>query len=147
MLCPQCKHETSVIDSRDIDSAVIKRRRECDDCSYRFTTYERLEPVNFNIIKRNGSTQPYNRDKVKKGIMLAAQKRTITEQEIDDLIDRIESKLVEHGTTAIPSKAIGELVIKELRSIDEVSYLRFASVYKAFTSAQSFKKELEKLTK
>lgn len=147
MLCPKCKNETSVIDSRDIDDIIIRRRRECDNCDYRFTTYERIEPVSINVVKRDGSLQAYDRDKIKRGIALAVQKRTISEQEIDDIIDRIESKLFEIGESAIPSRKIGELAIKELRNLDDVAYLRFASVYKSFQSAKSFKKELEKLTK
>lgn len=147
MLCPKCKNETYVIDSRDIESAVIRRRRECDQCEHRFTTYERIEPINITVIKRDGSHEPYDRDKIKRGILLAIQKRTIPEQDIDEIVDRVEAKLSEIGENEILSRKIGELVIKELRQLDEVAYLRFASVYKAFKSAKSFEKELAKLTK
>lgn len=145
MLCPKCKQETYVIDSRDIEPNVIRRRRECEDCNHRFTTYERIEPVNITIIKRDGSHEPYERDKITRGILLAIQKRTIPEQEIEEIVDRVEAKLSEIGEDAIPSRKIGELVIKELRELDEVAYLRFASVYKAFKSAKSFEKELARL--
>lgn len=147
MLCPKCKNETSVVDSRDIEDTVIRRRRECDNCNYRFTTYERTEPVNITVLKRDGAPQAYDREKIKRGILIATQKRTNSEQEIEDILDRIESKLFEIGKSEIQSRKIGELVIKELLKLDEVAYLRFASVYKSFRSAKSFKKELEKLTR
>lgn len=145
MLCPKCKQETFVIDSRDIETTVIRRRRECEDCNHRFTTYERIEPINITVVKRDGSHELYDRDKIKRGILLAIQKRTIPEQEIEEIIDRVETKLSQIGEDEILSRKIGELVIRELRELDEVAYLRFASVYKAFKSAKSFEKELEKL--
>jgi len=147
MLCPKCKSETYVIDSRDVEQAVIKRRRECAQCEHRFTTFERIEPITITVLKRDGTLEPYDREKVKRGIELAAQKRTISQPSIDEIIDRLEVKLAEIGKSEIPSRKIGELVINELRQVDEVAYLRFASVYKAFRSIKSFEKELAKLTR
>lgn len=146
MLCPKCKQNTYVIDSRDVEAAV-RRRRECEKCAYRFTTHERLEPITIAVIKRDGSQEPYSREKIRKGIELACQKRTISEQTVDDIVDTIEAQILEIGDNEIPSKKIGELVIEKLRTLDDVAYLRFASVYKAFKSAKSFEKELAKLTK
>lgn len=147
MFCPKCKTNTYVVDSRDVEASAVRRRRECEKCRYRFTTYERLEPVAITVLKRDGSEEAYSREKIRKGIELACQKRTISEQKIDEVVDRIESKLLELGDRHIASKKIGEWATDELRELDDVAYLRFASVYKQFKSAKSFEKELEKLSK
>lgn len=145
MQCQKCKSEdTQVIDSRDVDLKTIRRRRECQSCKYRFTTYERLEPIKLMVAKRTGRVEPFSRDKVIKGISIAAKDR-IGIDFIQDIADEIEQKLIETGESQTTSKKIGNLVISRLKKIDHVSYLRFASVYKNFKDIESFEDELEKL--
>ena len=146
MNCPRCHNsDIEVIDTRDCDSDCVRRRRECVKCHYRFTTYERIEPIKLSVQKRSGGVEPYNREKVIRGMKIATEKRDIDVAELEEIADRIEQKLIETGKPMVPSRKIGNLVIKELKELDEVSYLRFASVYKGFCSGKSFEKELEKL--
>lgn len=148
MECPRCKSsDISVIDSRDCEPTAIRRRRECNDCDFRFTTYERIEPIKLMIQKRDGSLEAYNRDKLIRGLRLATEKRDIPKETIDEIVDRIESKLMEEADDPIPSKRIGELCIRELRRLDHVAYLRFASVYRSFADVEAFEKELAKIKK
>lgn len=146
--CPKChKSEIIVIDSRDVDENTIRRRRECSKCNYRFTTYEKVEPVRFTVQKKDGSVEPYDRTKMIKGMSLATEKRNIGSEKLDEVADRIEHKLVRTGKSVIPSRRIGDAVICELKELDDVAYLRFASVYKEFRSGKSFEKEIKKLNK
>lgn len=146
MICPRCQNnDTDVIDSRDVDESSIRRRRQCGKCKYRFTTYENIEPLKINILKRDGELEPYSREKLIGGMRKATEKRDIDEERIEDVADRIELKLVEKGENIVSSKFIGQLVIKELKKLDEVAYMRFASVYKNFNNCNSFIKEAEKL--
>lgn len=148
MDCPKChKAELTVIDSRDVDNDSVRRRRECDNCGFRFTTYEKIEPIKITVLKKDGSLEPYDRNKVIKGMRIATEKRDISTDTLEEVTDKIEQKLIETGESVIPSKIIGDLVIAELKELDEVAYLRFASVYKEFRSPKSFKRELEKLSK
>lgn len=148
MDCPKChKEDLTVIDSRDVDSNSIRRRRQCDKCGLRFTTYEKIEPIKITVLKKAGGVEPYDRSKVISGMQLATEKRHIDKNTLGKIADRIEQKLIETGKTVIPSKKIGDLVIAELKELDEVAYLRFASVYKEFCSGKSFERELEKLNK
>lgn len=146
MRCPTCKHEdTKVIDSRETtDGRAIRRRRECEKCSYRFTTFEQVETADFLIIKKDGSREPYSREKLEKGIWKACEKRKISEEQVSGLIDRLEKKWMGMGKEVL-SKEIGEGVMEELKELDEVAYIRFASVYRQFKDLESFKKELAKL--
>jgi len=147
MLCPKCKSDqTQVIDSREADAKSIRRRRECEKCEYRFTTYERIEPVNLTVLKRSGKIEPFDREKIIRGITIAAKDR-IDKKTISDIADEVEGKLLEAGESQIPAKMIGNVVINKLNRIDKVSYLRFASVYKNFEDIGSFEEELEKLKK
>ncbi|MCX6809471.1 MAG: transcriptional regulator NrdR [Candidatus Berkelbacteria bacterium] len=147
MICPSCKSDkTAVIDSRDVDLKAIRRRRECDDCKYRFTTYERVEPVKLNVAKRDGKVEQFDREKIIRGIKIAANDR-ISDPMVSDVADEIEQKLLELGEPAITSKKIGNLVISKLKKIDEIAYIRFASVYKNFQDIDSFEQELVKLKK
>jgi transcriptional repressor NrdR len=147
MICPKCKNEnTQVVDSRDVDSRSIRRRRECDRCKFRFTTFERVEPVRLVVIKRDGSTEPFDRDKIIRGIQIASNGR-IDEEKILDIVDEIEQKLIESGDSSIASKKIGNMVISRLKKVDEIAYLRFTSVYKNFQDIESFEEELVKLKK
>jgi len=146
MICPKCKHQdTSVVDSRETEEGKeIRRRRECDKCGYRFTTYEVPEKASFIVIKKDGSRERYDRSKVERGIWIACEKRQVTQDQISKVIDRIEEDLANMGKE-IPSSSIGEAIMKALKKIDEVAYIRFASVYRQFKDLETFKKELQKL--
>ncbi len=146
MLCPFCNHrETKVIDSRESsDGRLIRRRRECLKCAKRFSTYEQLELLNFTVTKKDGRKEYYQREKILTGLRKALEKRP-AEKEIDEIIDDIEAKLYLKGDCEVTTKDIGNLVLAKLKEIDEVAYLRFASVYKGFGSAETFMKEAQKL--
>ena len=147
MKCPYCGFsETKVLDSRESeDSDVTRRRRECEKCSKRFTTYERVEMIDLRVIKKNGNIEGFDRDKVLKGALKACEKRPIKIEKIEKLVDDIESELRKKETTEIPSKVIGELVMEKLKELDKVAYIRFASVYREFKDIKSFEKELVKI--
>lgn len=147
MNCPKCKTENlSVIDSRDTDEKSVRRRRECLDCGYRFTTYERIEPSKLSVLKRSGDVEPFDRNKIKKGIAISSNGR-IPDEEIEQMTDDIEQKFHDCGDSVVATRKIGNLVISKLKKRDEISYLRFASVYKNFQDIDSFEEELEKLKK
>lgn len=148
MVCPFCSHqETKVIDSRESgDGKVIRRRRECLKCQKRFSTYEQLELLNFVVVKKDGRKEDYKREKLETGFRKALEKRPVDDKKIDEMVDEIEYKLHQKGNCEISSKEIGGLVLEKLKAVDDVAYLRFASVYKSFGSAESFKKEAEKLS-
>jgi transcriptional repressor NrdR len=146
MKCPYCNsEELSVIDTRDVSDAIIRRRRECEKCNQRFTTYEKIGEVDFFIIKKDGSRQKYDKEKMKRGIILACKKRPVTIESIEDLISKVEQELRREGNVEISSEHIGNLVMKYLKELDDVAYIRFASIYKAFKTANDFKKEILKL--
>lgn len=146
MICPKCKkQETRVIDSRETDEGwSIRRRRACEYCKYRFTTFEKVEVNHFVVIKKDHSRESYTREKVEKGIWKACEKRPVTQNQVDAFIDEIEESLSHQGKE-IESRQIGELVMDKLRALDEVAYIRFASVYRHFRDIESFKKELNQL--
>ena len=148
MLCPFCGHsETKVVDSRDTnDGKVTRRRRECEKCHARFSTYEEVEILRLAVIKKDGSRQDYNREKIETGIRKALEKRPVNEDKIEKLLGDIEYEIQSRENCEIASKEIGKIVLEKLKEIDDVAYLRFASVYKSFGSAESFKKEAEKIT-
>jgi transcriptional repressor NrdR len=145
MNCPKChKPDTKVIDSRVID-VCIRRRRECVSCSYRFTTYESPEPIDLEVKKRDGTFEPFDREKIKKSITKACNKRPICEKEIEKLTCEIEHELYTKYDNFVPSRAIGRKILEKLINIDEVAYLRFASVYKNFKNIDTFSKEITKI--
>jgi len=145
MKCPYCSSsEMKVVDKRNSIEA-IRRRRECLKCSKRFTTYEKVELVDLNVVKKNGKIEPFQREKLRKGILTACEKRPVTEEGINCMCDRIEMQLRRRKKIEVPSKIIGELVIKKLQNIDKIAYLRFASVYKQFSDLSHFQKELNVL--
>lgn len=147
MNCPKCKKEnTSVIDSRDVDDKTVRRRRECLNCKYRFTTHEKVEPIKINVIKKSGETEPFEREKIIRGITIASGKR-LSEEKVDNIVDEIEQKIIASKEPEISSKKIGNMVISRLKKIDEIAYLRFTSVYKKFENLGSFEQELIKLKK
>lgn len=146
MRCPKCKHDdTKVVDSREAsEGSEIRRRRECEKCDFRFTTFEQLETANFLVVKKDSSREPYSRDKVEKGIWHACWKRAVTQEQVAKILDRLEEKWSAMGKE-VSSLVIGEDVMEALKDLDEVAYIRFASVYRHFKDLESFKKELTKL--
>ena len=147
MKCPYCQStNTKVIDKRESeDMKVNRRRRECLQCSKRFTTYERVDDVKLTIVKKDKRREPFNREKIKRGIIRACEKRPVGLEEIEEIVDEIESELRKYEEMEIESSIVGELVMEKLSKLDEVAYIRYASVYRRFTDIASFEKELEKL--
>ena len=147
MKCPYCGFEESkVIDSRPTDeTSAIRRRRECLKCSKRFTTYEKIESLSLVVIKKDQSRQQYNREKVLKGIITACEKRPVSLAQMEKITDDIEGELMQTMTREIESGMIGEKVLEKLKNLDEVAYVRFASVYKRFDDIHTFMKELQGL--
>ena len=147
MRCPYCSFiESKVIDSRPTDeNSSIRRRRECLKCGKRFTTYEKLESISLVVVKKDDSRQPFNRNKVLKGIMTACEKRPISIMQMEHVADDIESELAQKMEREIKSTRIGEMVMEKLRDLDEVAYVRFASVYKQFDDLGTFMEELQGL--
>lgn len=147
MICSSCeKGETQVTDSRDAGRA-IRRRRECLKCGYRFTTFERIEHRRIVVIKKDDRREPYDRQKITIGITKACEKLPISKEKIDDTVNQIERELSELLQQEIPSRYIGELVMIKLKELDQVAYIRFASVYRSFNDLASFEKALRQLKK
>jgi len=143
MLCPYCGYEeTKVTDKRDAEK-LTRRRRECLKCKRRFTTYERPE-IDINVIKKDGSRQEFNRDKLKAGFLKACEKRPVSKENIDAAVEKIEEYLLRKGGE-VKSSIIGELVMKHLKKMDKIAYIRFASVYKEFDDISDFKTEIKEI--
>ena len=149
MHCPFCTdHETKVIDSRLVaDGGQVRRRRECLNCGERFTTFESAELVLPRVIKNNGNRQPFDEDKLRNGLLRALEKRPVSLELIDSTINRIKHQLRETGEREIRTRVVGELVMQALRELDDVAYVRFASVYRSFQDVEEFKKEIDRLGK
>mgnify|MGYP003753577003 CR=1 FL=1 len=149
MNCPFCNYqETKVIDSRPTEEGqAIRRRRECLKCSKRFTTYEKIEKIPLIVAKKDGNRQSYDRNKVLNGILKACEKRPVPLEVIENMVDEIEKELYNSMEKEITSQYIGELVMDKLKAVDEVSYVRFASVYRQFKDINTFMEELNKLLK
>lgn len=149
MKCPFCEtSDTRVIDSRPTEEGhAIRRRRECDNCGKRFTTYEKVEEVLFMVVKKDGSRETFDRNKVRNGIIKACEKRPVPMAEIERIVDEIERGLNNMMEKEVESKVIGELIMEHLKELDEVAYVRFASVYRQFTDVNTFAAEIEKLLK
>jgi len=146
MKCPFCNsEELSVVDKRDVSDALIKRRRECLSCKQRFTTFEKLGDLDFFVIKKDATRERYDKEKIKRGIILACKKRPVTIEAIEELISKVEQDLRKEGNVEVSSEDIGNTVMKYLKDLDEVAYIRFASIYKAFKNTNDFKKEILKL--
>ena len=146
MKCPYCNYlETKVLETRETEEDVTRRRRECLKCTKRFTTYEQIELVNIMILKKDGRREIFDRQKVIKSIQMATQKRPISEEEIENIASKIESKIRTSAQREIKTTKIGEMILRQLKKLDQVAYIRFASVYNDFKDIDSFKKELEKL--
>jgi len=144
MICPFCASlRTRVVDKRDnTETNVTRRRRECEECEKRFTTYERVETINIFVIKRSGKIEEFDREKLKQGISKAIGKKRVSESQLESLIQHVEMELLNHESTEIKSQDIGELVLKKLVEIDELSYLLFASVYRGFADVADLKKAI-----
>ncbi|WP_028274165.1 transcriptional regulator NrdR [Atopococcus tabaci] len=149
MQCPRCQHNgTRVVDSRPADDGrAIRRRRECEACSYRFTTFERIEQAPILVVKKNGNREEFNREKLLRGIIRACEKRPIAMEQMEALVDDVEREIRKRGENEILSTKIGEYVMDRLAKIDEIAYIRFASVYRQFKDIEVFMKEMQELEK
>lgn len=147
--CPFCNSiESKVVDSRPTDDGeVIRRRRECTNCLKRFTTYEKIEDIPLMIIKKDGNREAYDRNKIMNGTLKACEKRPVSINQIEELVDSVEKKVFNSMEREVSSTAIGELLMEELKKIDQVAYVRFASVYRQFKDINTFMEELNKLLK
>ncbi len=147
MRCPHCgAHETRVVDSRDLDeSATIRRRRECSACATRFTTYERVEAARLVIVKRDGTRQEFDREKLASGLRKALTRRPVPDDAAEQAADAIEAELRSQGSTEVPSSRVGALAMQRLRELDQIAYIRFASVYQSFDDLEDLKREVDSL--
>jgi transcriptional repressor NrdR len=147
--CPYCSYyDTSVLDSRDSeDLGSIRRRRECLKCEKRFTTYERVDMVDLIVLKKDGRREQFDRKKLLTGILKATEKRPVSMDQIEKAVDEIEMTLRKRDSIEIPSPEMGEIVMNKLKELDEVAYIRFASVYRSFQDLESFQKEVKSLLK
>lgn len=147
MKCPFCDNQdTKVIDSRQTDEGqAIRRRRECEQCNKRFTTYEKIEEMTLMVVKKDGRREPFDRGKVLSGIIKACEKRPVSMDEIERIVNEIERGLNNTMEKEIASSLVGELIMEKLKDVDEVAYVRFASVYRQFTDVNTFVAEVEKL--
>lgn len=145
MNCPFCSWSDSrVIDTRDAEGG-IRRRRECTRCGRRFTTYERVAPLRLMVIKQDGRREPFDRDKILRGIQIACAKRPVDTEAVEELVGGIESELYHRGSREVTSREIGEMVMQNLRKLDEVAYIRFATIYRRFADVEDLADEIENL--
>ncbi len=147
MNCPRCNSSrTRVIDSRPADEGrTIRRRRECEDCSFRFTTFERVAETPIVVVKKDGTREEFSRDKLLRGVVRSAEKRPISMEQMENLVADIARTIQKEGDNEIPSSKIGDYVMERLIDLDEVAYIRFASVYRQFTDVSTFMNEVKKL--
>lgn len=148
MNCPYCASgEVKVVDKRNPDDKTIRRRRECIGCGKRFTTYERIEPVDLVVVKKDDRRERFDRNKLKRGLLKACEKRQISNEEIDRITDAVEADLRNGDEVEISSRKIGEIVMRLLKRTDMVAYIRFASVYREFKDVEGFREEIKRLDK
>jgi transcriptional repressor NrdR len=147
MYCPYCSSKNiKVVDKRDnSENNSVRRRRECEECGKRFTTYERIEAINLYVIKRSGKIEEFDSNKLKRGITKSIGKRGVSESELETLVQEIEQDLLNHDSTEIKSEEIGKMVLEKLLAIDPLSYLIFASVYRGFESVEELKKAIKNM--
>ncbi len=147
MRCPFCGHEnTRVIDSRPAEeNNSIRRRRVCDECSKRFTTYEKVETIPLIIIKKDNNRETYSREKIENGVLRACHKRPISAEQLTSLVDEVETQIYAREEKELPSSVVGELIMDKLKDLDAVAYVRFASVYREFKDINTFMDELKKV--
>jgi len=146
MRCPRCgERETRVVDSRDLDEASIRRRRECETCGARFTTYERIEAPRLVVVKRDGSREEFDREKLVKGLDKALTRRPLPDDAAEQAADQIEAQLRAGGATEVDSSEIGKMSMDKLRALDQIAYIRFASIYQSFEDLEALKREVDNL--
>ena len=147
MRCPKCNYfETKVIDTRQTDDGFkIRRRRECISCGQRFTTYEKVEEMQLVVVKRDVTIQAYNRDKIINGLIRACEKRSVSLNQIENIAENVEKQLYNNFQTEVATELIGEIVMYELKYVDDVAYVRFASVYRQFKDINTFMDELKRI--
>ncbi len=147
MKCPFCGHEnTRVIDSRPAEeNNSIRRRRVCDECDKRFTTYEKVETIPLIVVKKDDNREAFDRSKIESGVLRACHKRPVSAKQIQDIVDSVETEIYSKEEREIPSSVIGELVMEKLKDVDSVAYVRFASVYREFKDINTFMDELKKV--
>jgi transcriptional repressor NrdR len=147
MKCPFCsKEDLKVLESRDVDDSKLRRRRECLACKNRFTTYETIETAPIRVVKKGGKIESFDRNKIMEGIIVACEKRPVTTDKMNKVVDSIERALARRGKKDIKSSVIGTMVMNKLKALDKVAYIRFASVYKEFEDVGSFKDEIKKIS-
>ncbi len=148
MKCPYCSHDnTRVIDSRPAENNAIRRRRACDECGRRFTTYEKVETIPLIVIKKDENRETFDRIKLEGGILRACHKRPVSAEQISNLVNDVENELYDMGALEIPSQTIGEMVMNKMKELDAVAYVRFASVYREFKDINTFMDELKSVLK
>jgi transcriptional repressor NrdR len=146
MICPFCDHsDTKVVDKRESDAVSTRRRRECLGCHQRFTTYERVEQLDLAVVKHDGRRESFNPEKLKNGILLAAKKRPVTDEQVESLVEEVEAELRTGKRREVSADLIGALVMERLKAIDHVTYIRFASVCRGYTDVESFSREVSDL--
>jgi len=149
MRCPHCgNNEDKVIESRTLANGdAVRRRRECLNCNYRFTSYEKIDERQFMVVKKDERREPFDREKLEKGVVRALEKRPVSQMQIENLVNEIEdeSAIISKGSREISSSTIGELVLKRLGNLDKVAYIRFASVYKSFNNLEEFLEEIKQV--
>ncbi|UUV99386.1 transcriptional regulator NrdR [Vagococcus luciliae] len=147
MQCPKCSYNGSrVVDSRPADdNRAIRRRRECEKCGFRFTTFERIEVAPLLVIKKNGAREEFNREKILRGLVRSAEKRPVSMDQMEQVVERVENRVRQKGDNEVSTNLIGEYVMEELVNLDEIAYIRFASVYRQFKDMSVFLKELQEI--
>jgi transcriptional repressor NrdR len=147
MRCPKCQHNNSrVVDSRQADDGrAIRRRRECENCGFRFTTFERIEAAPLLVVKRNGAREEFSRDKILRGLIRSAEKRPVAMEQMEQIVDAVENEVRALGENEVSTSKIGEFVMEKLIDVDEIAYIRFASVYRQFKDMSVFLKELQEI--
>ncbi|MCK4556815.1 MAG: transcriptional repressor NrdR [Candidatus Aminicenantes bacterium] len=149
MRCPYCDHsESKVIDSRESKNGMrVRRRRECLSCERRFTTYEKIEEIAYMVVKKDGRRQPFDSQKLLRGLLKACEKRPVPLVKLEEIVEEVETKLQDRNDKELNASKIGQLVMRKLKALDKVAYVRFASVYREFKDVAEFKQELESLLK
>ncbi|APB31240.1 MULTISPECIES: transcriptional regulator NrdR [Vagococcus] len=147
MQCPRCHYSGSrVVDSRPADdNRAIRRRRECEDCGFRFTTFERIEVSPLLVVKKNGAREEFNREKILRGLVRSAEKRPVSMDQMEQVVEKVENRIRSIGENEVSTNLIGEFVMEELVNLDEIAYIRFASVYRQFKDMSVFLKELQEI--
>jgi transcriptional repressor NrdR len=147
MRCPYCQHqETDVLDTRKLnDGEIIRRRRKCRTCGRRFTTYERIESVSLTVVKKDGKREPYDREKLMRGVRTACYRRPVAVQQMEQVVNDVESALMATDAQEVSSQTVGDEVMRRLRELDEVAYIRFASVYRSFADIGKLREAVDEL--